>query len=214
MQIVREFFELRMFRVLTHWQHEALFAGQPDPSVLLFVEQGRADGPARDGSTPGIHLHPEELDALPCAVVEVRAWHADRVYPSVVEGNAVLGHVATPEVAQVAAGVFGTRDFATVLVISELPASPRPRERALHLLRGLGIDHVLEFPAILQDLLNRLNAHGNYAPSQTLQTLRLLKRYGLVRQQQLEFAFADPLPALGAAAPEVVEEPAALVEDD
>lgn len=190
MQIVREFFELHLFRVLTHWQHEALFAGQADPSVLLFIERAGAPGAAE---RPGLLLRPEELDALGRAVVEVRAWHADRVYPSVIEGNPVLGHVATPEVNQLARHVFNTEDFATVLVVSELPASPKPRERSLQLLAGLGIGHVLEFPVLLQDMLQRLNAHGNYAPSQTLQTLRLLKRYGLVRNQQLEFAFPlDP----------------------
>lgn len=188
MQIVREFFELHLFRVLTHWQHEALFTGQHDPSVLLFVERGRGETSARR-DIPGGLLRPEELGGLDRAVVEVRAWHADRVYPSVVEGNAVLGHVATPEVRQLAANVFSSEDFASVLVISELPASPRPRERSLQLLRGMGIDHVIEFPAVLQDMLQRVNAHGNYAPSQTLQTLRLLKRYGLVRNQQLELAF-------------------------
>ncbi len=188
MQIVREFFELHLFRVLTHWQHEALFAGQHDPSVLLFVERGRGETSARRDVEAGL-LRPEEVGGIDRAVVEVRAWHADRVYPSVVEGNAVLGHVATAEVRQLAANVFGTEEFATILVISELPTSQKPREKSLHLLRGMGIDHVLEFATVLQDMLQRVNAHGNYAPSQTLQTLRLLKRYGLVRNQQLEFSF-------------------------
>jgi hypothetical protein len=191
MQIVREFFELHLFRVLTHWQHEALFAGQADPSVLLFVDRNPAEEPPRmTPVAPGILLHPENVGTLQRAVVEVRAWHADRVYPSVVEGNAILGHVATPEVRQLGASLFGTEDFATVLVISELPNSPKPRDRSLQLLQGLGIDHVLEFAGVLQDLVQRINAHGNYAPSQTLQTLRLLKRYNLVRNQQLEFAFS------------------------
>jgi len=197
MQIVREFFELHLFRVLTHWQHEALFAGQSDPSVLLFVEQNRVDSQQRNtGARASFLLRPEEIAQLDRAVVEVRAWHADRVYPSVVEGNAILGHVATPEVRQLAANVFGSEDFVSVLVISEFAASPKPRERAQQLLQGVGIDHVIEFPAVLQDMLQRINAHGNYAPSQTLQTLRLLKRYGLVRNQQLEFAFPmEPMPA-------------------
>lgn len=210
MQIVREFFELHLFRVLTHWQHEALFAGQADPSVLLFVEQNRVDSPARVAMprAAGFLLRPDEIDQVERAVVEVRAWHADRVYPSVVEGNAILGHVATPEVRQLAEGVFGTREFASVLVISEFAASPKPRERAQQLLQGLGIDHVLEFPAVLQDMLSRINAHGNYAPSQTLQTLRLIKRYGLVRNQQLEFAFpveSAPAAVVHAVVPPVEE---------
>jgi hypothetical protein len=80
-----------------------------------------------------------------------------------------------------------------VLVVSELPVSTEPRNRALDLLAGLGIGHVLEFPVLLGDMVERIHAHGNYAPSQTLQTMRLLKRYHLIRRQQLEFRFAvDP----------------------
>ncbi len=62
------------------------------------------------------------------------------------------------------------------------------------MLRGFGISHVLEFSAVLADILHRINAYGNYAPSDTLQTLRLLKRYDLVRRQQLEFGFPTEAP--------------------
>ncbi|HPA40590.1 MAG TPA: hypothetical protein PKV69_01160, partial [Candidatus Hydrogenedentes bacterium] len=52
-----------------------------------------------------------------------------------------------------------------------------------------GMDHVAEFPMILGEILNRLSVQGNYAPSQTLQTMRLLKRYHFIRRQQMEFLF-------------------------
>ena len=190
MQLVREFFELNLFHVLTHWQHEDLASRGADPASLLFVEHVRPEGVGK----PEFYLRPEELPLLHRAVVEVRAWHADRFYPSLIQSNPGLGSVAGDETLALGETVFGGADFSTVLVVSELPVSREPRERSLDLLAGLGIGHVLEFSAMLADMLERVNAHGNYAPSQTLQTLRLLKRYQLIRRQQLEFSFAADAP--------------------
>lgn len=197
MQLVREFFELNRFHVLTHWQHDHV-PRFSDISSILFVEHPSLEAVQETEFV----LRPEEVGALARAIVEVRAWHADRFYPSVIESSPILGHVAGPEARALAESVFGGPDYDTVLVISELPGSPGPRARAVELLRAFGIGHVLEFPAIMTDILNRISAHGNYAPSHTLQTLRLLKRYDLVRRQQLEFGFSTEAPP-GRDAPEV-----------
>ena len=190
LQIVREYFELNHFLVRTHWQHEES-ARNPELGSMLFVEHI-----SPEPGTAGFLPLPEEVCRIARAVVEVRAWHGDRFYPSVIEGNTVLGHVAEAETLALAESVFDSPDFTTILVISELPASIEPRERAIALLRDFGIGHVLEFSTILRETLSRISAHGNYAPSQTLQTMRLLKRYGLIRRQQLEFAFpVDPPPS-------------------
>lgn len=191
-QIVREFFEFHLFHVLSNWQHEAL-PRITDFGSILFVEH--ASNPEPDNGEAPFLLPPGQLERVSRAVVEVRAWHADRFYPSVIESSPILGHVAFDSTREMAKTVFGSPEFATVLVISELPGSPEPRDRALEMLAELGMDHVLEFSAILSDMLERITPHGNYAPSQTLQTLRLIKRYRLVRQQQLELPFSmqDPL---------------------
>lgn len=184
MQLVREFFELNRFYVLPHWRHEEL-SESPENTSLLFVEQSHPEAAV----TPDFVLQPGQVATLRRAVVEVRAWHGDRFYASVVESNPILGRVASPEVRALAESVFGAPDFQTVLVISELSASPKPRQRAVELLQGYGMDHVAEFPMILGEILNRLSVQGNYAPSQTLQTMRLLKRYHFIRRQQMEFLF-------------------------
>jgi len=196
LQVVREFFELNLFHVLTNWQHDAALARFPDPRIQLFVKNARAS--AGDAQVDRLLLRPEDLPRIPRAVVEVRAWHADRFYPSVIESSPVLGQFAAEEALAFAAEVFGTREFVTILVISELPASTDNRQRAIQLIEALGIDHVIEFPVILQDVLDRISATGNYA-SPTLQTLRLLKRYGFIRRQQLEFAFPTEAPLASAA---------------
>lgn len=190
LQLVREFFELNLFRVVTNWQRDPSWQSSGEGSVQLFVESIR---PVPLGEASFV-LSPADTALLERAVVEVRAWHADRFYPSVVESNPVLSQFVGDEQARaMAEDVFGGAPYKTLLVVSELPASPQPRARSIALLRRAGLDHVLEFPVLLQDLLDKVSIHGNYVASTTLQTLRLLKRYKLVRNMQLEFPFrAEP----------------------
>jgi len=190
LQLVREFFELSLFRVLTHWQQDAYRPSTGDHSVRLYVENTQTTFP-RDLDYV---LSANQVRTLSRAVVEVRAWHADRFYPSVIENNAVLSEFVKDESLAIASEIFEGRPFTTILVISELPQSPEPRARALQLLAEAGIGHVLEFPALLHDMLGAINVNSAYAGSQTLQTLRLLKRYRLIRYQQMEFSFPMEAP--------------------
>ncbi len=185
LQLVREFFELNRFSVLTHWRHGDERAKAGEDASLLLVEHLRGE----DGGSAPFLLTGATIQSVQRAVVEVRAWHGDRFYPSVIESSPILAHVASREVVDLAEEVFGGAPFTTILVISELPASTVPRARSLQLLQAIGLGHVLEFGALLSALASQLSSHGNYAPSQTLQTLRLLKRYDLLRRQQLELPF-------------------------
>lgn len=193
-QLVRDFFEVNAFHVMTYWQHDAVRARGTEQGLQLLVENTAS---ARDVSVADFVLRVGDVSALPRAVVEVRAWHADRFYASLIEANPVLFEVAQPASLERARQVFACPEVPAVLVISELPASPESRQRAIALLRQGGISHVIEFATVLQELVDRINAHVSYSPSHTLQTLRLLKRYGLIRRQQMEFAFPleAPLPS-------------------
>ncbi|HEO70768.1 MAG TPA: hypothetical protein ENN80_05845 [Candidatus Hydrogenedentes bacterium] len=208
LQLVREFFELNLFSVLTHWQDPAFRPRPAESSVLLFVENLH---PPMGDDAPDFVLAPESLPALHRAVVDIRAWHADRFYPSVIKSSAVLGQFVAEDSLHFARQVFGTPEFATILVISELPASPGLRTHAIDKLRDIGIGHVLEFPVLLRDLLDKISGTTVY-PSQTLQTLRLLKRYRFLQRQQLEFAF--PLePVVPITSPQVDASDAAEEEE-
>ncbi len=190
LQLVRDFLELNLFQVLTNWHQESWRPRAAEQSAQLFVQNTR---PLSTRETP-LLLTPEDLPLIERAVVEVRAWHADRFYPSVIESNPVLFQFVEPEALSLAREVFAGEPFRTILVVSELPASPEPRARSLDLLRRAGVDHVLEFPTVLQDLFQKVSPNVNYAASPTLQTLRLVKRYRLVRQLQMELPFVmEPL---------------------
>ncbi len=198
-QIVREFFEFNGFHVMTHWQHDTARSRGGEHGIQLYVENTAAviERPL------ALVLGVGDISAVSRALVEVRGWHAERFYASVVESNPVLLEVAGEAARARARQVFGVPNVKSILVISELPASPEPRQRAIDVLREGGVDHVIEFPTILHEIIEKLNAHVSYAPSQTLQTIRLLKRYDFIRYQQLEFPFSAEGPV--AAQPSRIE---------
>ncbi|MDZ4858329.1 MAG: hypothetical protein SGI88_05045 [Candidatus Hydrogenedentes bacterium] len=204
-QLVREFFELNLFHVLTNWQHSARRPRSNEHAGQLFV-YNPAVAPQRD--LPFLLL-PGDMHVIERAVVEVRAWHADRFYPSLIEANPVLYEFVSHDA--FAAEVFQHHKYETILVVSELPATPELRSRSLELLQQTGVGHVMEFPLLLRDMLEHVDANTNYAMSDTLQTLRLLKRYKLVRNLQMEFTFTTEAPLSDA--PPVLETSPLSVED-
>ncbi len=207
LQVVREFFELNLFRVLTNWQQDPRILAHGDQAGQLFVDNSNAAAPR---PLPFV-LRPDDLASIERAVVEIRAWHTDRFYPSVIESNPILTEFVSEDSLALAREVFQQQSFATILVISELPVSAEQRSRSIELLEKSPVDHVIEFPLLLHDLLQKVNVSGSYPDSQTLEMLRLLKRYKLTRNQQLEFAFATEAPV--AATPPVVETVVASMED-
>lgn len=191
-QLVREFFELNRFRVLTHWRRDAGRAGG-EQGLQLYVENSNPQSPEEEA---GLVLTGKTIGQISRAVVEIRAWHGEPFYPSVVAGSPVLKQFVQEAALEPAREHFAHRPFATILVISDLPVSSEPRARSLRLFQESGIDHLLEFPAILQSMLDRIDVNSAYNASNTLQLLRILKRYRFIRNQQMEFSFPMDVPDL------------------
>jgi len=214
LQLVREFFELNGFSVLTNWQQSFwreranVGEGLPETGTQLFVDNTH---PVVMGDLPTV-LGAADVSGIDRAVVHVRAWHADRFYPSVIESSPVLQNFRNDRVLAVARHVFMDQPYATVLVISELPVTMDQRQRSLSLLQDAGIDCLIEFPVLLRSVLDRIGVDGNYAASPTLQTLRLLKRYRFIRNQQLEFSFPTEPPT--PTHPPFVDTADAVTEDE
>ena len=76
-----------------------------------------------------------------------------------------------------------------LLVLPGLPAQEPQRSESIALLREKGVDHVLTFRTILENLTQR--AEGAGAESPTLRLLRLLQAYDMVNAAQLEL-FGQP----------------------
>lgn len=187
-QITREFFELNGFRVHTSWAPHQ----RSDGAVQIYVELPQA---VEETDLDAV-LTAESVRGIRRALVEVRPWHTDRLYVSVVENNPVLTQFALPENTAHARDFFDNAPFTTILVTSELPTNPEQRVRSIRAIESTCVDHVLEFPVMLRHLIGAVNVNSAYAASATLQLLQLLKRYRLIQHQQMEFQFPMDGPAL------------------
>lgn len=182
-QLVREYFELNLFYILPHWGIEAAQTKDQDavPS-LLFVEQAQApEVPPQE-----FLLGSGDIKYIHRAAVEVRAWHGGRLYSSAMGADSLFSRVASRQTHSLASSTFNSDQYKILLVVAELPTSKTARLQSLDTLQSFGIHHVIEFRTILGDLLKQISVQGNYGPSKTLQTLKLLKRYDFIRPQDLE----------------------------
>jgi hypothetical protein len=77
-----------------------------------------------------------------------------------------------------------------LLVVPGWPRDAKTREKSIELLRAKGVDGVISFRSILQELIATVQTNRNYQKSDLLQILRLLKNYELLKEPQLELKFS------------------------
>jgi hypothetical protein len=186
-RIVREFLEANDFSVITNRKFQ-LQKAEPAGrySIDLLGINMRYSKPQ---SELPMRLHAEHMRFIPNVIVDVKGWHSDRFSPSMLAAAPEILHFVSPAALEYARTVFGDSPFKSILVISEAPATEPVWFRMEEMLREKGVDHVLEFPTILSFLISHVQTNCNYVESETLQLLRLLKRYGLVKGLQLELPF-------------------------
>jgi len=187
LQLVKEFFELNGFMILTNRKHQLRKVGADwEYSIELLAANLDVVEPKKK---PGFLLGPRDLKAIQRAIVDVKGWHTEVFYPSTMESARSFFAFVSPESLQYAERVFNGEPFTKVVVLSELPSNKEILERSVDVLRKNGIDHAIEFSTILKDLIMHVQINNNYTESDTLQLVRLMKRYGLVKDLQMEFLF-------------------------
>lgn len=127
-----------------------------------------------------------DLQTVSRAVVGVRGWHTDRFYAATFEQTPEILRFAERAARRAAAERLGAEPVAAILCLPELPASGELKEKTLSALKARGIDGVLSFRTMLQELVAQVDINRNYDKSDLLQVLRILKTYGLMRDPQLE----------------------------
>lgn len=186
-RIVREFLEAHQFSVLTNRKFQLQKA---EPPGRYSIDIMAANLQYTEPKTPlPMKLNAEHMKFLPNVIVDVKGWHGSRFSPSVVHSTPELFYFVSPSATEYARSVFGDAPFKSLLVVSEISGVEPIRLKTEELLREGGVDHIIEFPTILGFLISYVEINVNYVESDTLQLLRLLKRYDLVKGLQLEFPF-------------------------
>jgi hypothetical protein len=127
-----------------------------------------------------------DLKTVARAVVGVRGWHTERFSVATFAQTPEILRFAERAARSAAAERLGSESVAAILCLPELPASGELREKTLAALKDHGIDGVLSFRTMLVELLGLVKTNRNYEKSDLLQTLRILKNYGLIKDPQME----------------------------
>ena len=169
-ELVRCFFESQGFLVTGK---EPLYVVNSRPAG---AEKGR-----------GFVLQKGTVGGIRRAVVNVRTWHTHQFFPSEISAAPHFFDFVRPKQVEKARKFFQSSDFCRVLVLSRLPSGQETRKRALQMIRKRGIDHVVEFFAVLDGIVGSVRADRSYTDNDLLETIRLLKSYKFIKEAQLAF---------------------------
>ena len=184
--IVREFFELHEFLVRQSRKFVGQARGEAEEEDVDFFVLNPHPLP-REGALSFV-LDSSDLLAVERAIVVVKGWHSETFSSGVLaQHGSALFRFAEPALAQQSARAFGKdRTALKILVVPALPRAAKALEESIAFLRSKGVDAVILFRAILADLVRDCDVNRNYQKSDLLQTIRILKRYDLLRDPQLE----------------------------
>ena len=71
-------------------------------------------------------------------------------------------------------------------MLPSLPTAEPFRSQSVELLKARGVDAIISFRAMLLDILDKIETNQNYTKSDTLQVMRILKNYDLLKEAQLD----------------------------
>ena len=182
--IVREYFETHGFLVCQRRKYIVQARQKMSHEEIdLIVLNPRASG----GAAPTeFEVTSEALKSVARAVVAVKGWHTEVFAPGVLAHQPKIFGFVEKSVIEEAARLVGGEGLLKILIVPGLPRNAKLRQRSIEMLRAKGVDGVISFRSILQELIAGVATNRNYQKSDLLQILRLLKNYGLLKEPQLE----------------------------
>lgn len=188
--IVREYFEQNGFfvRQVRKYQVTARKKTDDEEIDLLVVNPGWQKGLGK----PDFFLFGTELPKIHRAVVAVKAWHTDRFTPNTLKSNPDIFRFVQDEVIKEVERYFpgegdeDGKDLLKILVLPGLPTADPFKSESVKLLQEKGVDAILSFRSLLMDLIDKIEVNKSYRKSDTLQVMRILKNYDLLKDPQLD----------------------------
>ncbi|MCF3650918.1 hypothetical protein [Synoicihabitans lomoniglobus] len=194
--IVREYFEQSGFLVRQVRKYQVQSRKkQSDEEIDLLVYN-----PAwkRQARKPDFFLFASELPYLHRAVVAVKPWHTGVFSAAMIKGSPEILRFLEEQVIKEIDRFFPPTDDAEagdapakILVLPGLPTQEPYRSQAVALLQERGVDGIISFRAMLLDLIDKIEVNRNYRKSDTMQVIRILKNYELLRDSQLDLLGGD-----------------------
>ena len=195
--IVREYFEqngflvrqVRKYQVQSRKKHS-----EEEVDLLVYNPAWK-----REGRKPDFFLFATELPYLHRAVVAIKPWHSGVFSAATIKGSPEILRFLEEQVLKEVSRMFPADDDnpdsadepAKILVLPGLPTQEPYRSQSVALLKERGVDGIISFRSMLLDLVNKVEVNRNYRKSDTLQVIRILKNYDLLRDGQLDLLGSD-----------------------
>ncbi|MBI5767294.1 MAG: hypothetical protein HZA93_05825 [Verrucomicrobia bacterium] len=189
--IVREYFEQNGFLVRQARKYQVVARRkQAEEEIDLVVYNPLWQ---RGSRRPDFFLFSSELAFVHKAVVAVKGWHTGVFTPNMLKSSPEIFSFLEQNVLKEASRFFppdaadeAGSDLTKILVLPSLPTAEPFRSQSVELLKARGVDAIISFRAMLLDLLDKIETNQNYTKSDTLQVMRILKNYDLLKDPQLD----------------------------
>jgi hypothetical protein len=190
--IVREYFEQNGFlvRQARKYQVQARRKHAEEEIDLMVFNPAWQRGARK----PDFFLFSNELPYVQKAIVAVKGWHTGVFTPNMLKSSPEIFNFLEQNVVKEVARLFPAVDptdeaagtLTKILVLPSLPTAEPFRTQSVELLKERGVDAIISFRAMLLDLLEKIEINQNYTKSDTLQVMRILKNYDLLKDTQLD----------------------------
>lgn len=181
--IVREFFELNGFFV--HQQRKYIPRTEEEDEEIDFMVYN----PRQQNVTEKIPLilTPESIQYIGCAIVSVKGWHTEVITPSIAKRmEPDLKRLVEKETEKYAMQFrIPVQSLLKIVVIPALTSNYEQRTKTLQIFNSFGINSIIQFKTVLNDLIEKTQVNHNYSKSDVLQTIRILKAYDLFKEPQM-----------------------------
>ncbi|ABE51299.1 hypothetical protein [Methanococcoides burtonii] len=171
-EIVRQFFEKNDFLVKTNLKYPVIRGDSDIDLMVLNLNPDSMNPPSN------FVLSVKDLKGIEKAAIEVKGWHTERFTPSLIKNFPRILNFVSENAQDTAKLFFKTTQFKNIIVLSKLPATEKSRNQTIQFLKENGVDHVIEFKAIIEFIVKEVEMNKDYEYSEFLQTVRLLKVYG------------------------------------
>jgi hypothetical protein len=189
--IVREYFEQNGFLIRQARKYQVQSRkklAEEEVDLMVFNPAWQ-----RGARQPDFFLFSSELPCVHKAIVAVKGWHTGVFTPATLKSSPEIFRFLEENVVRKASALFPAESadeeggtLTKILVLPSLPTAEPFRSQSVEMLKARGVDAIVSFRAMLLDLLEKIEINQNYTKSDTLQVMRILKNYDLLKDTQLD----------------------------
>lgn len=181
--IVREYFELGGFLVRQLQKYQVQSRKKRAEEEIDIVTENPL---AREGDLSFI-ITDEDLPKIRRAAIAVRGWHTTTFSAATLNSSGQIFNFLHKSALKRLDSIFGEgHKICKILVLPGLPKGRAERQKSVSLLKSKGVDGVLTYPNMLQSIIDKIEPNNNYQKSDLIQTLRILKNYGMLKDPQMD----------------------------